>query len=213
MSTEFKPRPLPFAYDALKGISEQTNKYHHDTHYVGYVNKRNEIEKKLDTVDRSAANANFSEFAGLKRHETFNANGQVLHEIYWETLGGDGRPEGTVVEQLKRDFGSFEKWREDFIACGKVALGWAVLAWDPSDGRLRNFTGDSHNQGALWGAVPLVAMDCFEHSYYYDQGPNRAAYIEAYLGNIDWKKVDTRYERYVPQHAERKYETVGRGGR
>jgi Fe-Mn family superoxide dismutase len=199
MASEFKPKPLPFTYNALKGISEQTNKFHHDTHYVGYVNKRNEIERKLDSVDRSAANANFSEFGGLKRHETFNANGQVLHEIYWEVLGGSGNPGGAMSDKIKQDFGSFEKWREDFVACGKVALGWTVLAWDPSDAKLRNFIGDSHNQGGLWGAVPLVAMDCFEHSYYHDQGPNRAAYIDAYLSNIDWKKVEDRYEKFVPK--------------
>jgi superoxide dismutase, Fe-Mn family len=199
MATEFKPKALPYAYNALKGISEQTNKFHHDTHYVGYVNKRNEIEKKLETVDRSAANANYSEFGGLKRHETFNANGQILHEIYWDVLGGDGAPKGKVVEKIKNDFGSFEKWREDFVACGKVALGWTVLAWDPSDGRLRNFIGDSHNQGGVWGAVPLITMDCFEHSYYHDQGPNRAAYLDAYLSNIDWSKVDARYDKLVPK--------------
>ena len=211
MASEFKPKPLTFAYDSLKGISEQTNKFHHDTHYVGYVNKRNEIEKKLDSVDRSAANANYSEFGALKRHETFNANGQVLHEIYWEVLGGEGKPEGIVVEMIKRDFGSFEKWREDFIACGKVALGWTVLAFDYSDGRLRDFIGDSHNQGALWGAVPLVAMDCFEHSYYHDQGPNRAAYLEAYLSNIDWKKVDHRFERFVSQQKGREVQPTVKG--
>jgi Fe-Mn family superoxide dismutase len=199
MAVEFKPRPLPFSYDALRGISEQTNKYHHDTHYGGYVNKRNEIEKGLESVDRSLANANYSEFAALKRHETFNANGQILHEIYWEILGGRGRPEGMIVERLKRDFGSFEKWREDFIACAKIALGWAILCWDHSDGRLRNFTGDTHNQGGVWGAIPLIPIDCFEHAYYHDHGPNRAAYINAFLENIDWTKVDARYQKHVPR--------------
>src|SRR3989338_6399595 len=91
MAFEHKVKPLPVPYNGTKGISEQVNKWHHDTHYAGYVNKRNEIEQVLLNVDRSKANANYSEFAGLKRHETFNANGMILHEIYWDMLGGDGK--------------------------------------------------------------------------------------------------------------------------
>ena len=94
MADRFKVKPLPYAYDKLDGISQQTNTYHHDTHYAGYVKKRNEILERMATVDRGAANANFSEFGALKRHETFNAAGQHMHEIYWDILGGDGKPTG-----------------------------------------------------------------------------------------------------------------------
>ena len=82
MADQFKVKPLPYGYDKLDGISQQTNTYHHDTHYAGYVKKRNEILEKLGKVDRSLANANYSEFGGLKRHETFNAPGQLLHELF-----------------------------------------------------------------------------------------------------------------------------------
>jgi Fe-Mn family superoxide dismutase len=56
---------------------------------------------------------------------------------------------------------------------------------------------DFHNNGAVWGAVPLLALDVFEHAYYHDYGPDRAKYIEAYLKNIDWKKVDEEYKKKV----------------
>ncbi len=197
-------KPLPFAYNATKGISEQVNKWHHDTHYAGYVNKRNEIELELQKVDRSKANANWSVFRALKERETFNANGQVLHEIYWGVLGGDGQPnnELPIIKKITQDFGSFDAWKEDFIASAKVALGWAVLVFDPSDGRLRNFIGDTQNQGAVWGAIPMLAIDVFEHSYYYDYGPDRAKYIQAYLENIDWERVEERFNRPVPKNSE-----------
>ncbi len=192
-------KPLPFAYNALDGISEQTNKYHHDTHYAGYVNKRNEVENNLEKVDRSKAHANWSDFGELKRRETFNAAGMVNHEIYWDILGGKGKPEGSLIDKIKADFGSFEAWMEDFKASAKTALGWTVLAFDFVDGRLHNFNGDSHDLG-VWNTVPLVPIDVFEHAYYHDQGPNRANYIEAYLRNIDWKKVSTRFEKWVPKN-------------
>ncbi len=194
-------KPLPFAYNATKGISEQVNKWHHDTHYAGYVNKRNEIELELQKADLSKANANWSPFRALKERETFNANGQVLHEIYWAVLGGNGEPDKNmeVVNKIEKDFGSFEAWKEDMTASAKSALGWAVLAWDPTDGKLRNFIGDTHSQGSVWGSVPLIALDVFEHSYYFDFGPDRAKYIQAYLDNIDWKKVEDRFRKLVPK--------------
>ncbi len=199
MSEQHKIKPLPYAYNLLKGISEQVNKWHHDIHYAGYVNKRNEIETALQMVDKSKANANYSEFAALKRHETFNANGMILHEIYWDMLGGDGTTNEHlhIEKQIVKDFGSFDKWKEDFIACGKIALGWVVLAYDPSDNKLHNYTGDSHNQGGVWGAVPLIAMDVFEHAYYHDYGPDRATYLNAYFNNIKWDNVEKKFKNFV----------------
>ncbi len=187
-------KPLPFAYGFLHGISEQVNKWHHDTHYAGYVNKRNEVETELENVDRAKANANWSLFRALKDRETFNANAQVLHEMYWDSLGGDGKPDenSALFKRITEDFGSFEKWKEDFVASGKVALGWAVLALD-SDGLLRNFIGDTHNQGAVWGCVPIIVLDVFEHAYYHDYGPDRAKYIQAFIDNIDWRKAQERF--------------------
>lgn len=193
---EHKIKPLPFAYTATKGISEQVNKWHHDTHYAGYVNKRNEIEQELAKVDKSKANANWSLFGSLKKQETFNANGQILHELYWNNLGGKGTfdNELAILKKIIKDFGSLELWKEDFISSAKIALGWTVLALDTSDGKLRNFTGDTHNQGGVWGAKPIIAIDVFEHAYYHDYGPDRAKYIQAYLDNIDWKKVNETFE-------------------
>ena len=194
MADLYKPKPLPYAYDKLTGISEQTNKYHHDKHYVGYVTKRNEVMEKLKTADRSAANANFSEFAGLKRHETFNAAGQLLHELFWDILGGDGKPTGDVAKHLEKQYGSFDAWVDDFKASAKIAFGWVVTALDPSNDMIHNFTGDAHNQGAVWGTFPLLAIDVYEHAYYHDQGPARPKYIDAFVENINWAEVDRRYK-------------------
>jgi Fe-Mn family superoxide dismutase len=196
MADRFKVKPLPYAYDKLDGISAQTNTYHHDTHYAGYVKKRNEVLEKLAKVDRSLAHANYSEFGGLKRHETFNADGQILHELFWDILGGDVKPGGEVLKHLEKSFGSFDNWIEDFKASAKVALGWVVVAWDPTDDTIYNFTGDAHNQGGVWGTFPLLAIDVYEHAYYHDQGPARGKYIDAFLKNINWGEVNRRHKIY-----------------
>lgn len=188
-------KPLPFRLDALKGISETTNKWHHDVHYAGYVRKRNEIEEKLKSIDKDDISANYSQFGELKRKETFNASGQILHEIYWEVLGGKGEIDKSlkIVQKIEKDFGSFENWKKDFIATAKAALGWAICVYDFSDGKIHNFLADSHDKGGVWGTYPLIALDVFEHAYYYDYGPEKAKYIENYLKNINWRKVEERY--------------------
>lgn len=190
--------PLPF--EKVKSImDEETYKWHHDTHYAGYVNKRNEIEKELNTVDKSKANANYSTFRSLKQEETWNGNGMILHEVYWDTMGGDGKADSNleVIKKINSDYGSFDKWKEDFIATGKVGRGWVVFSLDAlTDGKTRNVLYDVHNQGGLVGSLPLIAADTFEHAYYHKFGPDRAAYLNALVDNIDWKKVEQRFKKH-----------------
>src|SRR5262245_45162117 len=118
----FSVKDLPFAKDALDGISSQTIETHHDRLYPGYVNKRNEIEQALPNADRSKAAQTYSEYRALKLEETFNADGQILHELYFSHLGpsqgGEARPTGALAQAIDRDFGSFDKFVEDLAACG-----------------------------------------------------------------------------------------------
>lgn len=191
----FTPKPLPFKPDALDGISLDTNTMHHDKLYVGYVNKRNEIEDGLKTADRSKAAAAYSAYRALKLEETFNANGQLLHEYFFDNLGGQGAaPTGALKQQLESDFGSWDAFVEDLVACSMAARGWTVMAWDPSDGKIRNFLCDAHNQGGVWGAQPLLIVDVYEHSYIMDYGTDRKAYLQAVLRNLNWAKVEERFD-------------------
>ncbi len=201
MKGNHQVKPLPYAYDKLNGISEQVNTWHHDKHYAGYVAKRNEIEKKLEEFgDKSGANANFSEFGELKRRETFNASGQILHEIYYDVMGSDGSYSNdlAVIKKIEADFGSFNAWKADFKATAMASLGWAILSFDPTDGALHNFLVDMHNNGAVWGASPLVPVDVFEHAYYYDNGPDRGKYVDAFLENLNWEKINELYLKANP---------------
>ncbi|MBI4127957.1 MAG: superoxide dismutase [Parcubacteria group bacterium] len=202
MPHTYNPKDLPFKRKLI-GISEKTMTIHHDKLYVGYVNKRNEIEKKLETVDRSAANATYSDLGELKRQESFAANGQILHESYFNVLGGEGsRASGALLKKIEENFGSYEKWEEDFKACGMAARGWVVLAYDTNDGYLHNYAADSHNTGGIWGAIPIVVLDVYEHAYFIDYGSDRKAYIEDYMKNLNWQPAEHLYESLVklPAH-------------
>lgn len=193
---KYEPKPLPFTA-APNGISEKTLTTHHDKLYVGYVNKKNEIEEKLVGLqtggDVSSANQSFSELRALKDGETFAVNGVYLHEWYFDVLAGDGVPTGPLAEALAAQHGSIENFLKYFAACGMAARGWAVLAYDTRDKSLKVFTCDAHNQGGVWGAIPLIVLDVYEHAYFMDYGSDRKAYIESFLQQLNWARANDLY--------------------
>ncbi|MBU6151222.1 MAG: superoxide dismutase, partial [Chloroflexi bacterium] len=126
----FTVQDLTYAKDSLEGISQKTIEAHHDRLYAGYVNKRNEIDAALPKADKSKAAATYSEYRALKLEETFNADGQILHELYFAHLGGHGgKPSGALLTQIEHDFGSFEEFVADVSACGMASRGWATVAY------------------------------------------------------------------------------------
>ncbi len=188
----------PLKYKQLPGLSEKQLSEHHDVLYAGYVKKVNEIRAKLaaDGAMRDNANTTFSDLRELKVEETFALNGVRLHEYYFDNLGGNGKCTGAVADWIAKDFGSVEAWEKDFRACGLAARGWVVLAFDLNDGKLHNFICDTHNQGGIWWAVPLLILDVFEHAYFIDYATGRKKYVDAFMQNIDWAFVNSLLERF-----------------
>jgi Fe-Mn family superoxide dismutase len=194
MKTEVKPLP----FKSLTGISDKTMAIHHDKLYAGYVAKKNEIGEKLEALshggDVSSANQSYSELRALKDGETFATNGVYLHEWYFDALGGDGKPAGSLVDALVQKYGSLDNFLNYFNACGMAARGWVVLAWDTHDAMLRVYSGDAHNQGGVWGCLPVIVLDVYEHAYFIDYGSDRKAYITDYWKNFNWAKATESFE-------------------
>jgi Fe-Mn family superoxide dismutase len=187
---EIRPRELKPALRDLDGISRATIDAHYRL-YQGYVAKRNEILGRLDGVDLGAANQVYSDLRALKVDLTFAVGGIKNHELYFEHLGGEGGdPEGPIGALIERDFGSAAKWREDLKASGMAGRGWAWTAYDWDEGRLFTYIGDAQNTYPVWNATPLVALDVYEHAYFLDYQTDRAAYIDAFLRNLDWSVVN-----------------------
>ena len=186
----------PLKYKKLDGLSEKQLSEHHDVLYAGYVKKVNEIWNKLKTVDLTTANATYSDLRELKVEETFALNGVKLHEGYFDNMGGNAQPNGDVSKWIKEDFGSYEHWFEEFKALGIAARGWVVLALDIEDGKLHNFVCDTHNQGGVWGSIPLLILDVFEHAYFIDYGTSRKSYIEAFMKTLNWNHVNDIIKKY-----------------
>jgi len=191
-------KPLSFDQEKLQGISGKTLAIHHDKLYVGYVNKINEVWEKIGALRKSGTyegNATYSELRALKESETFALNGVYLHEWYFDVLGGAGNsaeaPE--LSKALIEKWGSVEEAIKYLSACGMAARGWAVLAWDIKQQKLMQFNSDSHNQGGIWGAIPVIVLDVYEHAYFIDYGSDRKKYIEDYWKNFNWSKAEELY--------------------
>jgi len=179
----------------LSGISERTMKEHYEI-YKGYVGKVNEIQKKLNTVDRASANQVFSDLRSLRVDYSFAVGGVKNHEIYFAHLGGKGgKPGGKLLAQIERDYPSYDAWLADFKASGLAARGWVWLAYDHDWNILTTAVGDAQNSYPYWNATPILALDVYEHAYFLDYGRARGKYIDAFFENLDWNVVAQSLER------------------
>lgn len=179
----------------LNGISARTQEEHYEL-YKGYVGKVNEIQKKLDAVDRTTANQIFSDLRSLRVDYSFAIGGMKNHEIFFGHLGGKGgAPLAKTAEQIARDFPSYDAWLADFKASGLAARGWVWLAYDHDLSMLTTVVGDSQNTFPLWNATPILALDVYEHAYWLDYGRARAKYIDAFFNNLDWNVVAANLDR------------------
>jgi Fe-Mn family superoxide dismutase len=207
MAFEYKLTPRPYSDEEAKKllsnvVSAETTDWHYNTHHKGYVTVLNAIEKELDTADRSKANGNYSQIGELKRRYTWNHAGALLHDVYWEVLGGDGdqKKGADVLQAIEAQFGSFDNWKADFKACAVSAKlsGWGLLVYDALwSKRLLNILVDEHHYGAIWGGIPLIACDVFEHAYYHKDGPGRAKYVDNFLGNLHWGRINERFKKFA----------------
>jgi superoxide dismutase, Fe-Mn family len=196
---EIAARDLKSELLEMDGISRASVEAHYKL-YQGYVNKRNEILKKLADVDLSTANQVYSDIRSLKIDLTFAIGGVKNHEIYFEHLGGGGgTPDGSIGSLIERDFGSVEAWRTDLKATGMGGRGWAWTAYDWDEQRLFNYIGDAQNTFPIWNATPLVALDVYEHAYFLDYQTDRVSYIDAFFNNLDWDVVNSWVSKYQIQ--------------
>ena len=191
--------PLPYPEDALEPvIDKETVKIHHGKHFAAYVGGLNTTLEKLEKARKES---NLDSIKALSRDLAFNGSGVVLHWIYFATIGppqAGGAPTGAVADLIKRDFGSFETFWNQFAAASKTVegSGWGILAWEPFSKRLVIMQAEIHQDLTSWGAMPLMVCDVWEHAYYLKYQNRRAEYVDNFAKIIDWKKVEDHFKKY-----------------
>lgn len=199
---ESRLQPLTIDFSRLDGLSQALIASHHENNYAGAVRRLDAIRGQLAQLDWAAAPVFV--LNGLKREELIAANSAWLHELYFDSLGGDGQlPDCGLSIALERDFGSMARWQSEFTATARAlggGSGWVLLSWSPREGRLVNQWAADHAH-LLAGAAPILALDMYEHAYHRDFGANAAAYVDAFMKNIGWDGVYARYGAAVTADA------------
>ena len=186
-------KPLACEPSRIKGMSEKLLVRHYENNYGGAVNRLNAIETQLVELDFAKAPGFL--INGLKREELIASNSMILHVLFFASLGEESAPDGELKDALTRDFGSFDRWRAEFSAMGKAqggGSGWVLLTWSPHDRKLVNQWAMDHTT-TLAGAIPILALDMYEHSYQMDYGARAAAYVDAFMAAINWPNVARAY--------------------
>jgi len=197
------PRPLAFDPGRLHGLSERLIASHHANNYTGAVKRLDAIRAQLSALEFGSAPG--FQLNGLKREELVATNSMLLHELYFASLGGDGRTMVPAMSlALEANFASVERWRAEFVAMGKAlggGSGWVLLTFLPRDGTLLNQWAADHTD-AIAGGVPILALDMYEHAYHIDFGAAAGDYVDAFMRNVDWGQVYARYQSAVDGASE-----------
>jgi len=187
-------KPLPFDPKKLDGISEKMIVSHHDNNYAGAVKNLNKVEEQITAVPSDAPTF---VLGGLKQSELVFTNSMILHEHYFENLGGDGKPSKEAEAAIAAAYGGFEKWEAEFRNLGLSlggGSGWVCLSLNLHTRALRTHWSGHHTQALAFG-VPLLVMDMYEHAYQMDYGAAAAQYVDAFFRNIAWEAVTHRLAR------------------
>jgi Fe-Mn family superoxide dismutase len=189
----FSIPPLPWSYDALtgKGISKEQITFHYDKHHQGYVTKLNAaVESKPELAKKS-----IEDLIQTEKGPVFNCAAQIWnHNFYWQSLSpnGGGQPKGKLAAAIDSNFGSFDKFKEEFTAAatGHFGSGWAWLVED-SDGKLKVVQTHDANVPLTDGLKPIITCDVWEHAYYIDYRNDRAAYVKAFWEAVNWEFAES----------------------
>src|SRR6267142_3425971 len=162
----------------LNGMSPRLIESHYEHNYGAALNRLNSVTSELEALNVKTTSAQAISRLSLEQSTLLNST--LLHELYFASLGGDGRnvPD-TIASALTRDFGSGDRWRHEFVALAEALTGdagWILVTFVPRDGRLINHSTSDYSE-SIAGGIPILALDMYEHAYHIEYGANTTAYI------------------------------------
>ena len=185
---------LPYSYEALAPAYEaRTLRLHHTKHHAGYVRGLN---KAIDALAAARKEGDFAHVKAWSRALAFHGSGHVLHSLFWRSMTPAGSAVPTdLARAMTASFGSVESGKAHLAAAtGAVeGAGWGVLAYEPLGDRLVILQTEKHQNLTIWGAVPLLVCDVWEHAYYLQYQNRRADWVAAFMKIANWEFAAARY--------------------
>jgi Fe-Mn family superoxide dismutase len=194
--------PLPYAFDALEPyIDTRTMEIHHNKHEQAYINNLNAAlasYPELQNLPLVMMLKNINTLPDTAQTAVRNNGGGVLnHNMFWTMMkkDGGGEPKGAIGDAIKKKFGSFEAFKEQFSLAAKSVFGsgWAWLVVDPK-GDLRITTTPNQDSPFSEGMFPIMGLDVWEHAYYLLYQNRRPDYISAWWHVINWEQIEENYK-------------------
>lgn len=186
-------KPLPFDPSKMNGLSERLIRSHWENNYGGSVKALANVKARLA---QAAGDKELPPYVynDLKREHLIRTGSVVLHELYFENLGGSGGAGATERQAIAQAFGSFDAWETEFRRIGTGlggGSGWVVLGFNMHTRQFENYWMADHAHGPA-ATLPILVMDMYEHSYQMDYGAAAAKYVDAFFRNIQWDVVSAR---------------------
>jgi Fe-Mn family superoxide dismutase len=184
----FELPPLPYAANALEPhISANTFSFHHGKHHNAYVTNLNNLLKDNPLAGKSLEEIIKASAGDATKMGIFNNSAQVWnHTFFWNSMkpGGGGKPSGDLLARIEKDFGSFDKFKEDFkaAAVGQFGSGWAWLVEE--GGKLKVTKTANADTPMVHGQKALLTVDVWEHAYYLDWQNRRPDFVQAFLDHL-----------------------------
>lgn len=183
--------PLPYADTALEPhITAKTLSFHYGKHHQAYVTNLNKLVEGTDLATKSLEEVIKISAGDASKAGIFNNAAQVWnHTFYWHSMKpkGGGEPTGELAKKINADFGSFDKFKEEFKNAGATQFGsgWAWLVVD--GGKLKVTKTPNAELPMTKGQTALITMDVWEHAYYLDYQNKRPDYIDTFLNHlVNW---------------------------
>jgi superoxide dismutase, Fe-Mn family len=210
MAFKYQLPPLPYDFSDLEPvISAEIMQLHYKKHHQAYVDNLNKALDQYAEAQPKAEQSNSpADLIAIQSAIKFNGGGHVNHSIFWTNLapkshGGGTPPNGELLNALKKDFGSLEKFIEQF-STKTVAIqgsGWGWLGFCKTHHTLQIVTCENQDPLSTKGLIPLLGIDVWEHAYYLQYKNVRADYVKNIWNVVNWKNVQERYQQAAGQLA------------
>ena len=189
----------PKTFDLRTDLLSDATKKAQQAEFEGFVSALNRVSAELDGADRENANNKHSDFRSLKEDEVHNMNAAWLRAMYFENISDlDSKitMDSLAFLRLERDFGSFDEWQRDFIACCMSSRdGYAVTGYSIFLKRYMNFVIDNEAKNVGIGVLPIIVMDVNSGAYFRDYLNNRKTYVLAMMKELDWDRIEMRFKK------------------
>ena len=207
---------LPYSYEVLEPwIDARTMEIHHTKHHQGYVDKLNTALEKHSNLGEKSLEELLRDINSLPEDirpaVRNNGGGHWNHSLFWKIMtppknGGGEKPVGEVAEAMTREFGNFQKFREEFskAAAGIFGSGWAWVVVANSKEQMANrnventkleiITTPNQDTPLAAGYKPILGLDVWEHAYYLKYQNRRPEYIDAWFNLVNWQEVAERFK-------------------